>query len=49
MKVEVRKAAANGTLQPTDYDDAALVARRVSAHAASVGVAQRIKAFIANV
>ena len=49
VKVDVRKAAANGTLQATDYDDAALVARRVAAHAASVGTAQRIKAFIANV
>ena len=48
VKVEVRKAAATGTLPATDYDDAALVARRVAAHAASVNVAQRIKALVAR-
>ena len=48
VKVEVRKAAADGTLPATDYDDAALVARRVAAHAASVNVAQRIKALVAR-
>ena len=48
VKVDVRNAAALGTLPATDYDDAALVARRVSAHAASVSVAQRLKALVAR-
>ena len=48
VKVEVLKAAATGTLPATDYDDTALVARRVAAHAASVNVAQRIKALVAR-
>lgn len=41
---ELRKAAANGTLQRTDYDDAALLARRANAQAASAAFAQRVKA-----
>ena len=44
VKAEVRQAAASGTLQRTDYDDAALIARRANAHAASATFAQRIKA-----
>lgn len=42
VKAEVQEAAANGTLQRTDYDDAALVARRVQQHnAAPAKLAQR--------
>lgn len=44
VKQEVLEAAANGTLQRTDYDDAALVARRANAQAASAAFAQRVKA-----
>ena len=45
VKADVREAAANGTLQRTDYDyEAASVARRANAHAASTGFAQRMKA-----
>lgn len=45
VKEDVREAAANGTLQRTDFDyDAAAVARRANAHAASAGFAQRLKA-----
>ncbi len=45
VKAEVQEAAANGTLQRTDYDDAALVARRVHQHnAAPAKLAQRVKA-----
>jgi len=46
VKEEVRELAASGTLQRTDYDydDAALLARRAHAHAASVIIAQRVKA-----
>lgn len=44
VKQEVLEAAANGTLQRTDYDDAALVARRANAQAASAAFAQRLKA-----
>jgi hypothetical protein len=44
VKDEVREAAANGTLQRTDYDDPALLARRAHAHAASAIFAQRVKA-----
>jgi hypothetical protein len=42
----VREAAANGTLQRTDYDydDAAQVARNAKAHAAGTAFAQRVKA-----
>ncbi len=43
VKSETREAAANGTLQRTDYDDAALLARRANQHAASSKLAQRVK------
>ena len=36
VKEEVREAAANGTLQRTDYDDTALLARRAQAHVIAV-------------
>ena len=48
VKAEVLQAAASGTLQRTDYDDAALVARRANAHAASATLAQRFKAALAR-
>jgi len=48
VKADVLQAAANGTLQRTDYDDAALAARRVKAHIASVNLAQRVKAALAH-
>jgi len=48
VKSDVLQAATNGTLQRTDYDDAALVARRVKAHMASVNLAQRVKAALAQ-
>ena len=48
VKAEVLQAAASGTLQRTDYDDAALVARRANAHAASSTLAQRFKAALAR-
>ena len=44
VKNEVLAAAAEGTLRRTDYDDAALVARNVNAHAAALRFAQRRKA-----
>lgn len=44
VKADVLQAAANGTLQRTDYDDAALIARRAKAHMASTAFAQRVKA-----
>ena len=44
VNAEVKQAAANGTLQRTDYDDAAMVARRANAHVASQTFAQRVKA-----
>lgn len=44
VKTEVRQAAAAGTLQRTDYDDASLVARRANQHAAPSTLAQRVKA-----
>ncbi|MES1163588.1 MAG: hypothetical protein ABUL50_11060, partial [Rhizobacter sp.] len=45
VKTEVLQAAAAGTLQRTDYDDAALIARRVNQHAAAPAkFAQRVKA-----
>jgi len=44
VKAEVRQAAAAGTLQRTDYDDASLVARRVTQHTATSTLAQRVKA-----
>jgi predicted secreted protein len=46
MKFDVLNAAANGTQQRTDYDDATLVARRANAHVASSKFAQRAKAFL---
>lgn len=48
VRAEVLQAAANGTLQRTDYDDAALVARRAKAHLASQRFAQRVKAALAG-
>ena len=42
VKDDLLQAAASGTLQRTDYDDAALIARRANAHAASATFAQRI-------
>ena len=48
VRAEVFQAAANGTLQRTDYDDAALVARRANAHIASQRFAQRVKAALAG-
>ena len=45
VNAEVLEAAANGTLQRTDYDDDAVpVARRANAHVASSRLAQRLKA-----
>ena len=44
VKSEVLAAAANGTLQRTDYDDAASLARKANQHAASATFAQRVKA-----
>lgn len=45
VKTETLQAAAAGALQRTDYDDAALLARRVHQHAAAPGkFAQRVKA-----
>ena len=44
VKNEVLAAAANGTLQRTDYDDAASMARQSQQHRASVNFAQRFKA-----
>ena len=44
VKNEVLQAAAAGTLQRTDYDDAALLARRANQHAANSKFAQRVKA-----
>jgi hypothetical protein len=44
VKSEVLQAAANGTLQRTDYDDAASLARKANQHAAGVNFAQRAKA-----
>ena len=48
VKSDVVQAAANGTLQRTDYDDAALVARRAAAHTASSTLAQRLKAALSR-
>ena len=45
---EVLQAAANGTLQRTDCDDAALIARRANANIASQRFAQRVKAALAG-
>ena len=41
VKSEVLAAAANGTLQRTDYDDAASMARQSQQHRAAVNFAQR--------
>jgi len=48
VKNEVLAAAANGTLQRTDYDDAASLARKANQHAASAHFAQRIKSKFAK-
>jgi len=44
VKNEVLQAQAAGTLQRTDYDDAASVARKANQHTASATFAQRFKA-----
>lgn len=44
VKAEVLQAQADGTLQRTDYDDAALIARRANQHTAPSVLAQRLKA-----
>jgi hypothetical protein len=44
VKTEVLQAAAAGTLQRTDYDDPAAVARRANQHVAPSKFAQRVKA-----
>ena len=44
VRNEVLVAAASGTPQRTDYDDAASVSRKAKQHAASVRFAQRLKA-----
>ena len=49
VRAEVLQAAANGTLQRTDYDDAALVARRAHAQVASARVAQRVKVALKHI
>ena len=44
VKSDVRQAAAAGTLQRTDYDDAVLAARRADQHAAAPArLAERVK------
>ena len=48
VKADVRQAAAAGTLQRTDYDDAVLIARRANAHVASSKFAQRVKAALSR-
>jgi Domain of unknown function (DUF4148) len=48
VKNEVLQAAAQGTLQRSDYDDAASIARKARAHAADVSFAQRVKGRIAH-
>ena len=48
VKADVREAAANGTLQRTDYDDAALLARNAHQHQAGEHFAQRVKARFAK-
>ena len=44
VKSETLQAAANGTLQRTDYDDVASLTRKANQHAASAIFAQRFKA-----
>ena len=48
VKADVLQAAADGTLQRTDYDDAALIARRAKAHTASATFAQRVKTALSH-
>ena len=49
VKSEVLQAAAAGTLQRTDYDDAAVAARRANQHtAAPTQLAQRVKALFSS-
>ena len=48
VKADVLQAAAAGTLQRSDYDDAASIARRAGAHTASGTFAQRVKSVIAR-
>ena len=44
VNAEVQQARGNGTLQRTDYDDAASMARQSQQHRASGNFAQRFKA-----
>jgi hypothetical protein len=44
VKNEVLQAAANGTLQRNDYDDATSMARKARQHAAAIVYAQKVKA-----
>jgi hypothetical protein len=48
VKADVLQAAANGTLQRSDYDDKALVTRRVQQHVAPSKLAQRVKAVLSR-
>lgn len=48
VKNEVLAAAANGTLQRTDYDDVASMTRKSKQHIASSTFAQRVKAKFAR-
>jgi hypothetical protein len=48
VRDDVRQAAADGTLQRTDYDDPAQAARRAKAHVAPSKFAQRVKAMLSN-
>jgi hypothetical protein len=49
VKSDVLQAAAAGTLQRTDYDDAAATARRANQHtAAPTQLAQRVKSLLSS-
>jgi hypothetical protein len=48
VKNEVRQAQADGTLQRTDYDDAASIARKARQHAAGHRFAQRFETTRSN-
>lgn len=49
VKAEVRRAAADGTLQRIDYTEPALAARQAHAQVASQRVAQRLKAALRHI
>lgn len=49
VQAEVRQAAADGTLQRTDYADPMLAARQAHAQVASQRVAQRLKAALRHI